>query len=130
TSRNTALFTVGIGTPKVRRIIAEKFERAGSRPATLIHPNSVIGSVCNIGEGSILCSGTHVATNVTLGRYVLLNPLVTVGHDSKLGDFCVANPAANVSGEITVGDEVLVGTGAQILQGLKIGSGSIVGASA
>jgi sugar O-acyltransferase (sialic acid O-acetyltransferase NeuD family) len=125
-----ASYVIGIGSPSIRRAVADRLASAGRHAATLIHPRATIGSVGSIGEGSVICSGVEVSTNVTIGRHVHLNPAATVGHDTVLEDFVSVNPAAVVSGEVSVGTQVLIGAGAVILQGLALGGRATVGASA
>jgi sugar O-acyltransferase (sialic acid O-acetyltransferase NeuD family) len=123
-------YVVGIGSPSVRRRIAERLDAAGFSAATLIHPQTTIGSEVTIGSGSVVCAGVRVTTNIRLGRHVHLNPNVTVGHDTTLGDFVSMNPASSVSGDCVVEDEALIGVGAVVLNKLCVGRRSVVGAAA
>lgn len=123
-------FVLAIGDPQARRFVASKLEAAGLQPVTLAHPSASIGSVGEIGTGSIICGGVQLSTNTVLGRYVHLNPSVTIGHDAQLADFVSINPGAIISGEVEIDTGVLVGSGAVILQQLRVGQHSTVGASA
>jgi len=123
-------FVIGVGAPHVRAAIAERFARAGVEPATLIHPQAVVGSQARIGAGVVITSGVQVSTNVTIGDHVHLNPGCIVGHDSALDDFVSVNPGAVVSGDVVVGPQVLVGAASVVLQGLTVGPGATIGAAA
>ena len=123
-------YLLGVGSPKIRRAIADKLDKHGWTPLTLVHPNAGVGTVKSIGAGTIICGGVQLSTNTVLGRHVHLNPNATIGHDSVLDDFVSVNPGAIVSGDVTVGAESLIGAGATILQGLEIGSRALVGACA
>lgn len=123
-------YLLGIGSPRLREEIAHRCDEAGRIPATVVHPRAVLGSCVRIGEGSVICSGVQVSTNVTIGRHVHLNPAAVIGHDTSLEDFVSVNPRAVVSGEVSVSEGVLVGAGAVILQGLQIGPRAVIGASA
>ncbi|HEX2893679.1 MAG TPA: acetyltransferase [Marmoricola sp.] len=127
---SAAHYVVGIGSPQVRRRIAERFDGAGRRAATLVHPAATTGFDVRIGEGSIICAGVRLTTNIRLGRHVHLNPNVTVGHDTDLGDFVSMNPASSVSGDCVVEDGVLIGVAAVVLNQLRVGAGAVVGGSA
>ena len=129
-STPNAHYALGIGDPASRRRVAEKLEDSGWRPVTMIHPSAYVGSVAGIGEGSVICGGAHLSTNIRLGRHVHLNPNATIGHDAVLADYVSINPGANVSGEVRIATGVLVGAGAVILQGLRVGENCTVGASA
>jgi len=128
-ARPTTTFVLGIGDPADRRRLADRFESAGWHPATLLHPSAGLGSLAEIGPGSIVCAGVQVSTNVRLGRYVHLNPNATVGHDAELADFVSVNPGVIVSGEVVIETGVLVGSGSVILQRLRVGQDSTIGAS-
>jgi sugar O-acyltransferase (sialic acid O-acetyltransferase NeuD family) len=125
-----AQYLIGIGDPSVRQSIAEEFERAGVQAATVVHPGASIGSAIKLGEGSVICGGVHISTNVTIGRHVHVNPNATIGHDVVVNDFVSINPASIVSGDVSLGARTLIGAGAIILQGLSIGAQSVVGAAA
>jgi len=129
-SGHRAHYLIAIGSPQVRAHVDSAWRDAGLTPATAVHPTATLGSRVRIGEGSVVCAGVQVSTNVTLGRHVHLNPSATIGHDTVLGDFVSVNPAAVVSGDVLVGEAVLVGAGAVILQGLTVGGDSVIGASA
>lgn len=123
-------YLVGIGSPTVRRLLADQLDEAGLIPATVLHPAATIGSDVVIGEGSVICAGARVTTHIRLGRHVHLNPNVTVGHDTTLGDFVSMNPASSVSGDCVIEDGVLIGVGAVVLNQLTVGRGAVVGAAA
>jgi sugar O-acyltransferase (sialic acid O-acetyltransferase NeuD family) len=125
-----ALYMIGVGNPVARRRVFEQFRSAGRTAATLIHPSASIGSAFSLGEGSIVCGGAQISTNVRTGVHVHINPNATIGHDSVLGDFVSINPAATVSGSVHIGAQTLVGAGAVVLQELTIGAQCTIGASA
>ncbi len=123
-------FVVGIGSPHVRRRIAERFEDAGLDAATLVHPSVTRGFDVRIGPGSVICAGVRLTTNISIGRHVHLNLNSTVGHDSSLGDYVSVNPLASISGDCAIENDVVIGVAGVILNGLTVGRGSVVGGSA
>ena len=72
------VFVCAIGDPKTRLRLCRDLKSRGARFLTLIHPTTVIGLDCRIGEGCILCPGAIITTNVTLGNFVVLNVQSTV----------------------------------------------------
>lgn len=130
TPEDGTLHLLGVGNPVVRRKLDERLTAAGRRAATAVHPAAAVGSQVVLGEGTVVCGGVQVSTNVRLGRHVHLNPNATVGHDASLGDHVSVNPAATVSGACVVGRETLIGAGSVILQGLTVGERCVVGAAA
>lgn len=123
-------FVLGIGSPGVKAELDARLVAAGWSATSVVHPSAVLGSVCAVGAGSVVCAGVQLSTHTRLGRHVHLNPGAIVGHDAELGDFVSVNPGAIISGEVIVHDRVLVGAGAVVLQGLQVGEAATVGASA
>lgn len=126
--RTPAFYTIGIGSPSVRRRIAAAFSDAGWEAATLVHPSAVLGSEMHLSPGAIICGGVQLSTNIALGAHVHLNAGVIVGHDVEIGPNVSINPGAVISGEIRIGEAALVGAGAVVLQGLTVGVSAVVGA--
>lgn len=120
---------IGVGNPVFKhRILASVRDVGHERFATLRHPRSWIGRRVSLGEGSIICAGVMVTTDVEIGNHVILNLNATVGHDAVLEDLSTVAPGVNVSGNVRVGQGTDVGTGASIIQGIRVGAWSIVGA--
>ncbi|MDQ7794916.1 MAG: acetyltransferase [bacterium] len=119
---------VAIGSPAARWRVAESL--GSPKWATLVHPRAWIGNRVALGEGVIVCAGTLVTTDLTIGRHVILNLDCTVGHDAQLGDFVTAAPSVNISGNVRVGPGCDLGTGSNVIQDVAIGGWSIVGAGA
>ena len=126
----TTRYLIGIGSPSVRARIEERLRVQGRAAFSAVHPSAVIGTRSTIGDGSVICAGVQVSTNVYLGRHTHLNAASVIGHDSVLDDFVSVNPAAVVSGDVRIGTETLVGANATVLQGLSVGDNVVVGASA
>jgi sugar O-acyltransferase (sialic acid O-acetyltransferase NeuD family) len=123
-------FVVAGGDPIARRLIANKFEKCGFRPAILIHPRAVMGADVHIGEGSIICSNVSITTNVRIGNHVHVNLNSTIGHDVRIADFVTINPLVAISGNVNIETDSQLGTHSAVLQGLRIGAGSVVVAGA
>jgi len=129
-SAQPCVYLIGVGSPKVRAAIADRWDHAGHRAATAVHPTAAIGSRTLLAPGTIVCAGAQVSTNVQLGRHTHVNPNATIGHDSVLQSFVSVNPGAVVSGEVELGEGCLIGAGAVVLQGLRVGREATVGAAA
>jgi len=123
-------YVVGVGSPRVRRMIAGRYDAAGLLAATLVHPVATLGSDVTLGAGTVVCAGARITTNIRLGRHVHVNPNVTIGHDTVVDDFVSLNPASSISGDCVVGEGTLVGVGAVVLNQLRIGAGATVGGAA
>lgn len=125
-----AEFVVGVGSPTIRRDIADDLESRGFHAFVAIHPSVTIGARTVVGEGSVICAGVTLSGNVRIAKHVHINPNATIGHDAELGEFASVNPGAVISGEVRVGSGSLIGAGAIVLQNLEVGEGSTVGAGA
>lgn len=123
-------YAVGIGSPEVRARLVARFEAAGLRAASLVHPTAAIGTNVRLGEGAVICAGAILSTEVVLGAHCHVNPGAVIGHDSVLGDFVSVNPSATISGAVHISDRTLVGAGSVVLQGLSVGADVTIGAAA
>ncbi|HEY4308532.1 MAG TPA: acetyltransferase [Pirellulales bacterium] len=118
---------VAICEPRVKMQIVQKL--AGRvQFATIIHPTAIVGSHCKIGAGSILCPGTVLTTNVTIGDHVHLNLKVTVGHDSQIGSYSTLNSHADITGAVIIEEAVFMGSHAVVLPRGHVGAFARVGA--
>jgi len=121
---------VAIADPVVRKRLHGKIKGPVAFPS-LIHPGFNPGSnKNNIGYGCILTAGSILTTGITIGNFVIINLLTSIGHDVVIGDFSSVMPGCSISGNVRVGECSLIGTGARILQNLVIGNRCKVGAGA
>jgi sugar O-acyltransferase (sialic acid O-acetyltransferase NeuD family) len=121
---------LALGIPKTRKKIREKIVNEKISFPPLIHPSIIMGrsEFIEIGEGSIICAGNILTTNIKIGKYVILNLSCTVGHESELGEFSSFMPSCNISGEVCIGRENYWGTGAKVINRKTIGNNVTVGA--
>jgi len=123
---------VGVGNPRARAGIVKRIREVVPNPlfATLVHPLAWVGNRVEVGEGSVICAGNLITTDIRINQHVILNIDCTVGHDAVLGDFVTVNPSVNISGNVIVGNGTELGTGSAVIQGITIGEGAIIGAGA
>jgi sugar O-acyltransferase (sialic acid O-acetyltransferase NeuD family) len=117
---------IAIGDGSIRKKILGQF------PA-LIYTSFLAWNVwmarsCSIGGGAIICPGTQITVDVTIGRHVIINLNCTIGHDCVIGDFVTISPGANISGNVTIGDLCYIGSNAVIRDKINICSGVTIGA--
>ncbi len=130
-----ALIVGGIGDPGTRAAVTRRAGEAGFRFGTLIHRDVSKSKWVETGEGTVICAGSIITTNVRIGRHVQINLNCTIGHDCVLGDFATLAPGVHVSGCVHIGAGAYIGTGAVIINGtidspLIVGEGAVVGAAA
>ena len=98
---------------------------------THIHPSVQIhGEDVMIGEGSIICAGSIITTNVKIGKHAHINLITTIGHDCVIGDYFTTAPGVQISGNETIGDRVYFGTRSCMKQKLTICDDVIIGMNA
>lgn len=118
---------VAIGDPLVReRIVRENNHLLW----TVVKKGMTFDYSSLIGEGSIICPGTILTVNITIGKHVIINLNCTIGHHVVIGDFVTISPGANISGNVSIGDNCYIGSNAVIREGIYIGSDVIIGAGA
>lgn len=128
-------FNVAIADSGVREAVAKRLAEAGVPAMSLCSVHATIYEENRIGEGSIICAGSIVTSNVSIGRFFHCNIQSYVAHDCLIGDFVTFAPRVACNGNVVVEDHAYVGTGAVIKQGtknrpLRIGKGAIVGMGA
>jgi sugar O-acyltransferase (sialic acid O-acetyltransferase NeuD family) len=125
----------GVGSPRTRELLMNKAAALGFAFATVIHPRVERSRWIEIGEGTVICAGNILTTNIRLGRHVQINIDCTIGHDAILDDYTSLAPGVHVSGWVHFGKRVYVGTGAVIINGvpdnpIRIGDDAVIGAGA
>lgn len=131
-SKEPISLVIAVGEPKMKAKIREKYNNPLISFPTLVHPSVLIGDKksIRIGEGSIICAGCILTTDIQINDFVTLNLMCTVGHDTIIGSYSSFMPSVNISGEVIIKEGVYVGTGAKIINQLEIGETTIVGAGA
>ncbi len=129
---NDVVLICGVGgmTEMKERIVSEAATAGYSFAPAAIAENARIGPDVTIGDGSIICAGTIITTDVIIGAHVALNLDCTVGHDARIDDFTTVSPGCHISGDVRIGRGAYLGTGAVILEHLTLGAGVILGAGA
>lgn len=123
-------FVIGFGDSVGRERVDLMMTSNGWQAVTLVHPAATLGSLVTLGDGSVVCAGARLTTNITLGRSVHVNLNATIGHDVTVDDYVTINPLVSVSGRVTIGARTLIGTGANINERLSIGADAVVGSGA
>lgn len=122
-------FVLGIGIPRIRRVVAEQLEARGARFLTLIHPTAIVADTAVIGPGSVICPYAVVSDAVRLGRCVLVNYHASLGHDAAAGDYAVLSPYATLGGAAGIGEDVFLGLHAAVGPAVSVGCRSTVAAN-
>jgi sugar O-acyltransferase (sialic acid O-acetyltransferase NeuD family) len=124
-----------ISDSRIRRNIVKKYLSNSCKPKEIIAENAIILDRVFIEEGAIICSHTHLTSDITIGKYFHCNIYSYVGHDCVIGDYVTFAPKVCCNGNILIEDNVFIGTGAIIKQGkpgnpIVIGKGAVIGMGA
>lgn len=121
---------VAIGDNQKRRQMIKKVMATGLGMPSLIHPNCLLEKDCKVGIATTICLGATLATEVQLGKGVIVNTASSIDHESMIGDYSHIAPGVIIAGRVNIGEGVFVGIGACIAQSITIGDGAVIGAGA
>ena len=114
---------------KIREKIVTAFPN-DTQYLSLIHPSAVVSKWTEIGEGSIICAGSVITSQIKIGKHSQINLNSTIGHDCHIEDFFTIAPSVNISGICNIGKHVYFGTGAATRQGINITNNVTIGMGA
>jgi sugar O-acyltransferase (sialic acid O-acetyltransferase NeuD family) len=118
---------VAIANPRVREKIIKKLPKETKYYTHINKSAQILGDDVVIGEGSIICAGTIITTNIKLGKHTQLNLQTTIGHDSEVGDYFTTAPGVRISGNSIIGDCVYFGTNSSNKEKTKICDDAVIG---
>ena len=122
---------VAIGNSRARERAVGEAEALGCLFAALLHPSVQYDrDTVHAGDGTIICAGTIIPVNVTIGRHVIINKDCTIGHDSVIEDYVTISPGCHLGGYTTIRRSAFMGIGAVTIERVSIGAGAVVGAGA
>lgn len=126
---NPTDLVIALGDPVGKSNVLARIKNSLINFPILRHPSAILQdpSGIEVGEGSILCAGTILTTDIKIGSHVLINLNCTIGHGVIVGNYSSLMPGVNVAGEVTIGSSVLIGSGVNILNRVSVGGNSIVG---
>jgi sugar O-acyltransferase (sialic acid O-acetyltransferase NeuD family) len=127
--KNEFLLIGAIGSTKRKRLLTN-LENSGFQFDTIIHKSVIHSRWVKIGGGSIITPGVIMTCQIELGRHVIVNLGVRIGHDVTIGNFTTLSPGAEIMGRAALGEQVYVGTNATVLNRVKVGNGAIIAAGA
>lgn len=122
---------IAIGAPEVRSKLYLLYKKNPNlKFPNLIDPSVISSTEIEIGEGNIICAGTIMTVDISIGNFNIINLDCTIGHDVVIDDFVTINPSVNISGNTHIKAGSNLGTGSQIIQGKIIGECVTLGAGA
>lgn len=119
-----------IGTCEIRKRVVEKLMKIGVNFYNAIHPSVIMSEFIELGQDVIICAGSILTVNISIGDHVHIDTNCTIAHDAVIGSYCRLNPGVKINGNNRLDEGVYVGTGATFVQEISIGSWSTIGAGA
>lgn len=128
-SNNSFEFTLGIGNPKLRKILYEKFISLEGTFSSAISTYAEIGSFeVEIGDGCNILGGVKISNSVKIGKGCMIYYNSIITHDVEIGDFVEISPNVSILGRAKISNNVHIATGAIVFPDIVIGANSIIGA--
>lgn len=118
---------IAIGNPSLRQNMIEKLPPNTKFFTHIHHSVILLDNNILIGEGSVICAGCILTTNIKLGKHTHLNLNTTIGHDCSIGDFFTTAPGVSVSGNNNINDRVYIGTRSSTKEKINICSDVTIG---
>lgn len=119
-------FIIAIGDCVVRKLIYNKYNKLSY--ITLIYPTSIISKTAVIEEGTVICAGVIIQTEVKIGKCCIINTNSNIDHESIISDFVNINPSATLCGNVLIDENTIIGANATIIEQIKIGKYNVIGA--
>ncbi|MGA8832629.1 MAG: acetyltransferase [Desulfomonilaceae bacterium] len=119
---------IAIGDSNQRALLVERLTPLNLFFPTLIHPSVIMSETTVISEGVIIAAGSILTVQVKIGSHTHVDTACSVGHQTQLGKYVRLNPKVSVAGNVSLEDGTYVGSGATIIQGLRVGYNSVIGA--
>lgn len=121
------MLLIAIADPLTRNKVVESLPNE-TKYYTFIDKNSIVmDKDVTIGEGSIICAGSIITTNISIGKHSQLNKHTTIGHDSEIKDYFTTAPGVKVSGGCSIGERVYLGMNASVKEKISICNDVVVG---
>lgn len=79
-------FIPAFGNNEFRLEWLERIEKAGGKPATLVHPSAYVSPRAHISEGCVILPGAIINTGTRMGKGCIINLGAIVDHDVIIED--------------------------------------------
>ena len=128
---NECEVVIAVGEPSARDFLFNRVKEKNYSLPVIIHPNSNVNIEGNsIGEGTVICYGSTLTDNVSVGNCCYIQSYVTIGHDIKIGNFSVIGTGSQIGGATNLGDRVYMGFLSGVKEKTDVGSDCIIAAGA
>lgn len=94
----------------------------------IIDGRAMISEDVKMGSGNQLLGNCFIQSFAQIGDWSIINSGSTVEHDSIIGDFVHIAPGATICGGVNIGSGSYIGAGSTIIEGVTIGENALIGA--
>lgn len=118
-------FIIANGEPEVRKALYEKIKTAGYSLTVLVSPWASMCPGTTLGEGCILWDCV-LSADINVGPNVLINVMVTIGHDTVIGAHSVISAKSFLGGNVHMEERVYMAPCAMAKDRIRIGESAII----
>lgn len=115
-------YLMGIANLTYRKLFVDQYTSAGARFISLVHHTAYISDSASLGKGVVIGPMVNLGPNSVIGDYTMLNSRCSMGHDTKVGEFNFISPNVCFSGFTEIGDGNLFGINSATIPGIKVGN--------
>jgi sugar O-acyltransferase (sialic acid O-acetyltransferase NeuD family) len=123
-------YLVCLGNGADRTSVGERLAARGARLGTVVAPMGNYASGVTEVPGGIFLGMCSISSNVSIGRFVLVQGFACVGHDVVLEEGVTVSSHAFIGGGAHIGRNATIHPHATILPRVRVGEGAVVGAGA
>lgn len=121
-------FSLGVGSPKIRKKLFDFFTNLGGKYYTIRHSSSIDQSEQK--KPYDLFPFAFIGPQTIIGKATFVNTRAHIHHECQIGEFCEIGPGAIILGNVKIGNFCRIGAGAVLLPGIEIGDEVVIGAGA
>ncbi|MFL6230936.1 MAG: acetyltransferase [Pyrinomonadaceae bacterium] len=119
-----------VGSPKLRRRMAERAASEGLKFASAVSPLAYLSPEARLGAGVMIFPHCFVSAGSSVGEHAVVNVAASVSHDTRVGRYSTLGPGARLAGRVSVGEGAYIGVGASVIERVSVGAWTIVGGGA
>jgi sugar O-acyltransferase (sialic acid O-acetyltransferase NeuD family) len=121
---------IAIGDNGTRRGLARQVAQLGIELVNAVHPAATLASNVTLGRNVVVCAGAVVCNHCHVGDSVILNTGCIIDYQTMIGEGSHICPGVRIAGRVKVEPGVFVGIGATVVPNVTLGYECIVGAGA
>lgn len=122
-------YLLAFGENNFRRKIYEKLHSHIDIP-TVIHKTAFVSETVRLGKGCQIFGNSYLNISCELGDNSIINTGSILEHEVTIGANSNISPSVTISGQVNIGNNVFIGTGAAIRNNIEIGDNVIIGMGA